>query len=64
VESSCEFGIEPSGSVKCLEAIESPNNWGPLEWCRCRRTGGTEIEWTHQLLAYADEWPKNWGPLE
>jgi hypothetical protein len=26
VESSCEFGIEPSGSIKCWETIECPNN--------------------------------------
>jgi hypothetical protein len=25
VKSSCEFGIEPSGSMKCLETIEWPN---------------------------------------
>jgi hypothetical protein len=31
VESSCEFGIEPLGSVKCCETIEWPNNWLPLE---------------------------------
>jgi hypothetical protein len=31
VEGSCEFGIELSGSIKCLEAIECPNNWGYLE---------------------------------
>jgi hypothetical protein len=26
VDSSCEFGIEPSGSIKCWETIESPSN--------------------------------------
>jgi hypothetical protein len=26
VESSCEFGIEPSSSIKCWETIECPNN--------------------------------------
>jgi hypothetical protein len=26
VESYCEFGIEPSGSIKCWEIIECPNN--------------------------------------
>jgi hypothetical protein len=31
VESSCEFGIEPSGSMKCWETIERPNNLWPLE---------------------------------
>jgi hypothetical protein len=31
--SSCEFGIEPSGSIKCWETIECPNNGGPLESC-------------------------------
>jgi hypothetical protein len=31
VESSCEFGNEPSGSIKCWETIEWPNNWWPLE---------------------------------
>jgi hypothetical protein len=25
VESSCEFGIEPTGSKKCWETIEWPN---------------------------------------
>jgi hypothetical protein len=33
VESSCEFGIEPSDFVKCWETIECPNNWGRLELC-------------------------------
>jgi hypothetical protein len=28
---SCEFGTEPSGSIKCWETIEWPNNWWPLE---------------------------------
>jgi hypothetical protein len=23
---SCEFGIEPSGSIKCWETIECPND--------------------------------------
>jgi hypothetical protein len=27
VESSCEFGIEPSGSIKCWESSECRNNW-------------------------------------
>jgi hypothetical protein len=31
VESSCEFGIKPSVSIKCWENIEWPNNWWPLE---------------------------------
>jgi hypothetical protein len=26
VESSCEIGIEPSGSIKCWETIECPSN--------------------------------------
>jgi hypothetical protein len=26
VESCCEFGIEPSGSINCWETIEYPNN--------------------------------------
>jgi hypothetical protein len=25
-DSCCEFGIEPSGSIKCWETIEYPNN--------------------------------------
>jgi hypothetical protein len=25
-DSFCEFGIEPSGSIKCWETIECPNN--------------------------------------
>jgi hypothetical protein len=28
VESPCEFGIEPLGSMKCWETIKCPNNWG------------------------------------
>jgi hypothetical protein len=32
-ESSCEFGIEPSGSITFWETIECPNDWWPLEWC-------------------------------
>jgi hypothetical protein len=28
VETSCEFGIEPSGSIKYWETIEWPNNCG------------------------------------
>jgi hypothetical protein len=28
VVSCCEFGIKPSGSIKCWETIECPNNWG------------------------------------
>jgi hypothetical protein len=31
VESSYEFSIEPSGSIKCWETIECPDNWRPLE---------------------------------
>jgi hypothetical protein len=27
----CEFGIESSGSIKCLEITECPDNWWPLE---------------------------------
>jgi hypothetical protein len=30
VESSCEFGNEPLGSVKCWETIEWLHNWWPL----------------------------------
>jgi hypothetical protein len=26
VESCCEFGIQPSGSMKCWETIECPKN--------------------------------------
>jgi hypothetical protein len=33
VESSCEFGIELFGSIKCWETIEWHNNWWPLEEC-------------------------------
>jgi hypothetical protein len=28
---SCEFGIKPSGSIKCWDTIEWPNNWWPFE---------------------------------
>jgi hypothetical protein len=34
VESSCELGIEPSGSIKCWKTVECPNNGeggGPLD---------------------------------
>jgi hypothetical protein len=30
-EGNWEFGIEPSGSIKCWETIEWPNNWWALE---------------------------------
>jgi hypothetical protein len=29
--SCCEFGIEPSGSIKCWETIKWPKIWWPLE---------------------------------
>jgi hypothetical protein len=32
VESSCERGNEPSGSIKCWETIEWLHNLWPLEW--------------------------------
>jgi hypothetical protein len=31
VESSCEFGIEPLGSIKCWETIKWLNNWWLFE---------------------------------
>jgi hypothetical protein len=31
VESSREFGIEPSGSINYSKTVECPNNWGTLE---------------------------------
>jgi hypothetical protein len=31
VESSCEFGIEPSGSLKCREVLEWLHSWRSLE---------------------------------
>jgi hypothetical protein len=31
VESSCELGIEPSGSIKCLEVLEWLHNWWLLK---------------------------------
>jgi hypothetical protein len=37
VESSCEFGIELSGSIKCWETMECSNNFGPFERCSARR---------------------------
>jgi hypothetical protein len=33
VESSCERGNEPSGSIKCWETTEWLHNLWPLEWC-------------------------------
>jgi hypothetical protein len=32
VESSCERGNEPSGSIKCWETTEWLHNLWPLEW--------------------------------
>jgi hypothetical protein len=32
VESSCECGYEPSGSIKYWETIKWLHNWWPLEW--------------------------------
>jgi hypothetical protein len=37
-DSSCKFGIEPSGSIKCWETIECPNNWESLEQCSLPRS--------------------------
>jgi hypothetical protein len=31
VESSCEFGDEPLGSIEWWETFEWPHNWWPLE---------------------------------
>jgi hypothetical protein len=31
VESSCEFGIEPSGFIKCWEVLEWQRYWWLLE---------------------------------
>jgi hypothetical protein len=33
-ESSCECGNECSGSIKCWETVEWPNNWWPLDSAR------------------------------
>jgi hypothetical protein len=33
MNSSCEFGIEHLGSVKCWETVECPINLGSLKWC-------------------------------
>jgi hypothetical protein len=33
VERSCEFSVEPSGSIKCWETIACANNLGYLEYC-------------------------------
>jgi hypothetical protein len=30
VENSCEFGMEPSSSIKCWETIKWPGNWWTL----------------------------------
>jgi hypothetical protein len=35
--SSCEFGIEPSGSMKCLETIERPTSSGLLSSAQLHR---------------------------
>jgi hypothetical protein len=32
VESSCELGNEPSGSIKCWETTKWLHNLWPLEW--------------------------------
>jgi hypothetical protein len=37
VESSCEFSIEASGSIKCWETVDCPNNWGPLYCAQLNR---------------------------
>jgi hypothetical protein len=31
VESSCEHGNEPSGSIKCCEILDELHNWQLLE---------------------------------
>jgi hypothetical protein len=37
VECSCEFGIEPSGSINCLETIKCPINMVSSWWIECMR---------------------------
>jgi hypothetical protein len=37
VESSCECGYEPSGSIKCWETIKWLHNWWPLEYSQFHR---------------------------
>jgi hypothetical protein len=34
VESSCELGNEPSGSIKCWEVLEWLHNWGSVQLYR------------------------------
>jgi hypothetical protein len=53
VESSCEFGNEPSGPIKSWETIEWPDNWCPR--------GSTELVMFLKTLgdlisAMAKEW--------
>jgi hypothetical protein len=39
VDSSCEFGIEPSGSINCWESIECPNKGGLSSGAQLHRVG-------------------------
>jgi hypothetical protein len=47
VESSCEFGIEPTGSMKCLETIEWPNN--------CWPSSSAQVHGVSQLVLLGDK---------
>jgi hypothetical protein len=38
VESYCELGNEPSGSIKCWETTERLYNLWPLEWCSAQQS--------------------------
>jgi hypothetical protein len=44
VESSCEFGNEPSGSVKCWETIKWLHNWWPPSSAQFHRVSLVKVK--------------------
>jgi hypothetical protein len=65
VESSCEFGIEPSGSMKCWETIEWPNIYHLASYLM----GTIDKGWGSYTLCGSNDIPpssakvKNDGPI-
>jgi hypothetical protein len=62
VESSCEFGIEPSGSMKCWETISvktgsTVGDPDVMTGTSSSVDGGGDANWNI-------DWPNNWWPLE
>jgi hypothetical protein len=59
VESSCEFGIEPSGSMKCWETIEWPNICGLSDSAQLHIV--SLVSYMLQVTCFGPRWPSSGG---